>query len=405
MRYGRVPQSFSSFKHIALVAVCFYFCQSLFALETNVSTTITPVSRGVVYIHKQVSNVPWSIHILKAARGRGLRLETTVPQGGVLGLSPTTEQIKFLPSKLGTPIGAINGDFFSWRKGPYQGDPMGLQITRGELISAPHTLKKNESIATIGAGAFWVNPHGDPQIGTVKSLFKATLPGGGSYPFRLNQERTNSEVALYSHIAGTSTRTTNGIEVILEPVSKRDREPLQIGKVRSMRVVGVRGPDSPIKTNTYVLSFGPNIQKRPNIRAGDVIKISTETKPSLRNVNTAIGGGPLLVQNSKALQFKDPQRNPRSAFGFDNKYYYFVVVDGRRKGISDGMTFQELANEMSALGCSDAINLDGGGSAMLWVNGEIKNQPSDNKERPCANALVLMKQEDRWKFWRATRTY
>jgi exopolysaccharide biosynthesis protein len=60
-------------------------------------------------------------------------------------------------------------------------------------------------------------------------------------------------------------------------------------------------------------------------------------------------------------------RNPRTAAGIsrNGKRLILVVVDGRQKGYSDGMTLRELANLMLMLGARDAINLDGGGSSTL----------------------------------------
>jgi exopolysaccharide biosynthesis protein len=43
------------------------------------------------------------------------------------------------------------------------------------------------------------------------------------------------------------------------------------------------------------------------------------------------------------------------------------------------------------LGCQEAMNLDGGGSATLWYNGRVQNRPCDGYERPIANALVILK--------------
>ena len=106
-----------------------------------------------------------------------------------------------------------------------------------------------------------------------------------------------------------------------------------------------------------------------------------------------VGGGPTLVRNGAVVpDGKDTVRHPRAAFGFNKDYYFFVVADGRRTGVSVGMSFAELAREMKFWGCEQAINLDGGGSAMLWVGGQILSQPSeDSRERPCANALVAVR--------------
>jgi len=85
------------------------------------------------------------------------------------------------------------------------------------------------------------------------------------------------------------------------------------------------------------------------------------------------------------------ERHPRSAIGWDARHLYLVEVDGRQENLSVGMTVEELAGHMARLGCSDAMNLDGGGSATLWCAGKIRNSPCDGRERPIANALVVLR--------------
>jgi len=66
-----------------------------------------------------------------------------------------------------------------------------------------------------------------------------------------------------------------------------------------------------------------------------------------------------------------------------------VTVDGLQEGYSAGMSLPELAGFLKELGADDALNLDGGGSTTMWVNGHICNRPSDGRIRPIANALLL----------------
>ena len=54
-----------------------------------------------------------------------------------------------------------------------------------------------------------------------------------------------------------------------------------------------------------------------------------------------------------------------------------------------GMSFAELATFMRELGCSEAMNLDGGGSSTFWLDGKVMNSPSDKHERALANAIVI----------------
>jgi exopolysaccharide biosynthesis protein len=66
-------------------------------------------------------------------------------------------------------------------------------------------------------------------------------------------------------------------------------------------------------------------------------------------------------------------------------------VDGRQKGVSEGMTLKELAAYLVELGCQEAMNLDGGGSATIWYDGKVRNHPCDGYEREVANSLIVFK--------------
>jgi hypothetical protein len=91
------------------------------------------------------------------------------------------------------------------------------------------------------------------------------------------------------------------------------------------------------------------------------------------------------------------QRHPRTAVGLsrDGTKLVLLTVDGRRPGVSLGMTGEDLAAEMLRLGCWTAINLDGGGSTTLVMrdpaSGEhrVINQPSGNAQRPVADVVGI----------------
>ena len=132
---------------------------------------------------------------------------------------------------------------------------------------------------------------------------------------------------------------------------------------------------------------------------GMELTISTVLSKNLATANTAIGGGPLLVHNGKLEHWPEVKgtnspalpRHPRTAIGFNSKFFYLVEVDGRQKDLSVGMTFPELADLMKALGCTEAMNLDGGGSSTFWLNGKVLNSPSDKHERSLANGLIIVR--------------
>lgn len=92
--------------------------------------------------------------------------------------------------------------------------------------------------------------------------------------------------------------------------------------------------------------------------------------------------GPGLVQDGEITVTAGEEvdraqvTNPRCAIGMLSPLHYvFVVSDGRtRENI--GLSLLELAQVMQDLGCTTAYNLDGGGSATMWFNGSVINNPT-----------------------------
>jgi exopolysaccharide biosynthesis protein len=143
-----------------------------------------------------------------------------------------------------------------------------------------------------------------------------------------------------------------------------------------------------------VISLGPRILvDAPVVDVGDIIELSTSTVPDLEGCQTALGGGPRLVMDGKPVGgWRSPhQRNPRTALGWNKDYIWLMLVDGRQPGRSVGMSFTEMADYFVKLGCTHALNLDGGGSASMWLLGQTISSPSEGQERPVANGLVVIK--------------
>ena len=123
----------------------------------------------------------------------------------------------------------------------------------------------------------------------------------------------------------------------------------------------------------------------------------------------AIGGGPRLVKDGVDVSTDSYwgeclnaggtsgfSRVPRTAAGItaDNKLI-LIVCDGRGSNGSAGYTLAELSAKFISLGCTDAMNLDGGGSScMVGTDGQILNKPSDGSERPVTSAIVITEKYD-----------
>lgn len=110
----------------------------------------------------------------------------------------------------------------------------------------------------------------------------------------------------------------------------------------------------------------------------------------------AVGGNPMLVAHSRVIasEVDQPGRfhgvNPRTAVGVTSRGELLLVVADGRTRASRGLTLRELAQFLDDRGAELAMNLDGGGSSTLVVRGEVRNRPSDGRERPVSSALVIL---------------
>lgn len=98
---------------------------------------------------------------------------------------------------------------------------------------------------------------------------------------------------------------------------------------------------------------------------------------------------PLVIDSKIIPDSTDPELHPRTALGFDDsgRWLILAVVDGRQPGYSEGVTLYELAKIMKIRGCTQSINLDGGGSSVMLIreqgNGvRTFNRPSEGSTRP-----------------------
>lgn len=113
-----------------------------------------------------------------------------------------------------------------------------------------------------------------------------------------------------------------------------------------------------------------------------------------------VAGVPQLIKNGKISitweQEKSSKafvetRHPRTAVAkLKDGKFLMVTVDGRQPGASVGMSLPELAEMLLEFGATDAMNLDGGGSTAMFLNGRIVNQPSDKEgERKVSDAILV----------------
>ena len=149
-----------------------------------------------------------------------------------------------------------------------------------------------------------------------------------------------------------------------------------------------------IPRDGYVIS-GPKEKLKPFFNAKN-LEVDIKTNPNWQNIDHIISGGPYLVKDGAVFIDVSAQKlgaitgkNPRTAIGYtDNNELIIVTVDGREQA-SVGMTLGELARMMKSFGCINAMNLDGGGSSVMYVKGRVVNNPAQKGGIPISNALTI----------------
>lgn len=120
-------------------------------------------------------------------------------------------------------------------------------------------------------------------------------------------------------------------------------------------------------------------------------------------MRTAVGGGPVLIHDGRIRittreeqLFPDSKNDyhPRTAMGYTREGQLIILaIQGRTPGVAAGATLEQEARILANLGCYEALNLDGGGSSCLLVNGKETIRPSDKEgERPLP-AVFLIKRK------------
>lgn len=300
---------------------------------------------------------------------RRVDLRPLLARGQVLGRARTSDTARHAGA-----VAAVNGGFFA-----PDGDPLGGLVVDGEWISEP--LPGRTCLGILDDAVV---------VDTLDWRGEVTAPGVVLRLSGINRTRRPGEVVLYTPRYSATTRTDpSGVEAVV--VS---------GVVRE---VVFRG-DSAIPPEGFVLSAsGDASTALQRLRAGEPARLSLTLQsasqdPRWREVRHVLCGGPRLVAGGVAAPGHEglpvtlrERRHPRTAVGVTSDgTVLLTVVDGRWPEHGLGMTLVELARELVALGATDALNLDGGGSTTLVVAGAVVNRPSDESgERPVGDALAV----------------
>jgi len=263
-------------------------------------------------------------------------------------------------------IAAVNGTYFK----PQTGVPLGTLMINKKIYTGPIY---NRVAMGIGRNDF--------KMAQVQ--FDTTLKSGRNSlkVDNINQPRILSTyVLMYTKDWGQSSPTPPKYGVNIA--------------IQDNKITTISYGSTLIPENGYVIS-GPKIKLEPFFSAKK-IDLDIKMNPDWEDVNHIISGGPYLVKDGEVFIDVTAQKlnaitgkNPRTAIGYTEKNEFIMLtVDGREQN-SVGMTLGELARMMKGFGCINAMNLDGGGSSVMYVNGKIVNNPAQRGGIPISNALTI----------------
>ena len=282
-------------------------------------------------------------------------------------------------------VAAINGDFFG--KEPPR--ILNSMISKGEFVKCTDRLKSQ----------FGLLKSNRPIIEKISFNGTALLPDTAITVNYLN-DRRQGKASLYNRYYNKllpSEAPVNWFLLkLLSPPAVNDTAYCLISEVNEAAFRDT------LKEDEYLIAYLGKEVIDNFASPRDTVKIIMGTLPDVGAIEELVGGLPRLIIDGRAIEefigvegLKSDWfvgKNPRTAVGFnaDSTILFLVTVDGRQTNYSVGMSLNELADFMINIGCYQAVNLDGGGSTTMWVNGKLQNSPSDKTgERPVHNALIV----------------
>jgi hypothetical protein len=326
---------------------------------------------------------PAVIHVLTMPRPGGLwTLKPVLSNDAILG----TEKVTAIEQRLSplATVAGVNGDRFA-----SNGRPSGILVRSGSLESAPSGGRSSIGIDSLGS----------IRVERVRLLSTWQGTGQRQTLTAVNNSPSSSGVSLYTPAWGPTTPSAPGsVELVLRPFPPSMPNTEIAGPVSTVAA----GGGTPIPPDGAVLvarGTAATNRVRAEAPAGTTVRVRLVLQPDWSGVTDAIGGGPVLVRDGRAVfnaseafvpnQLAVPE--PRTAVGqLADGRIVLVAVDGRQPGYSTGMTNFELALALVRLGVVSGAALDGGGSTAMAFDGQLLNRPSGaSGERAVSEALLV----------------
>ncbi len=363
-----------------LLTVCSTHANAQAAQDSVVSRTLVD---GVVHTHIRKPAGPWNIHVLEIDLKNPDVTITSARALDSLRGRETTSSIAHRQSRAGVHVvGAMNADFFNMQSG--ENDLS--QVIEGEIVYAVRRPRRAQ---------FAIDKSRRPLVDIFTFDGKLLSPRGTIPLHAVNSLKdSNANVLLTPYMRS------------YYPDKQELARTLRMSRRNGDTLTALAG-DTIATSEQFIIGDSVMLlrsaRSRENIlSAGDSLSVVLQFSPRTDPLNTLVGGLPRIVVNGKNFAATDSldglsprfttARHPRSGVGFskDSSVVYFVTVDGRQE-TSVGMSLAEFADLMLELGCYQGLNLDGGGSTTMVVEGSVVSLPSDPAgERPVANILMVV---------------
>ena len=380
------------------IAICLLLTQNLWISAKDIGgiTGITPPSMELIkekrivqeqlfeeeiaakYKNYNVSEVEKGVkhvRMTKYYNGKPVRINIVEvsPVTNNLGIEPATASSTLASRRKISNIAArenaivaINGGYFK----PQTGTPLGTLMINKKVYTGP--IYDRVAMGIFDNGYDMARVQLRAEVRTNKGDLKID---------NVNQPRMLSTHAIvYTREWGTVTPPSPkyGMQIV----------------VSNGKIIKVSRESCTIPENGFVI-VGPE-SKLKQIESAKKVTLDIKLNPEWKDVNHIISGGPYLVKNGEVFVDMTEQklasvggRNPRTAIGYTESGNLIMLTADGREGASVGLTLNELANIMKGLGCINAMNLDGGGSTVMFIKGQVVNRPAVQGGIPLSHTLVI----------------
>lgn len=363
------------------------------------------IHNGIEYaeVNYKIGDDPVKINLLRLDLKK-VRIDVHHAMDAAIG----TETTSSIATRKGA-IAAVNAGFFRLDSSAFAGDPAGILMIDGELLSE----SSNNRIALK-----MLNQKKVSAVSIEHSVLNAWL-GFGALHFQvklsgINRERKENEFVLYGPQFGKTTLTSEkGTDIVLTKCQRVSKHKFFSINCKDAEVLNDVA-NTTIPVDGYVISLGSGELKEKKLLLYDLnlyraekaknknfnLKFENASSHNSKADEDVVAGVPQLIKNGKiditweqekASKVFVETRHPRTAVAkLKDGKFLMVTVDGRQPGVSVGMNLNELAAYLLELGAVDAMNLDGGGSTTMFLDGKVVNNSSDKEgERKISDAILV----------------